>query len=77
MKVHEEHKKKGPEVINVVLIIVSTSRFNELREGDQSTDKTIPLIRGILNENEKISLNATEIVADDKNLIEETLVRYD
>jgi hypothetical protein len=33
MKVHEEHKKKGPEIVNVALVVVSTSRFNELQEG--------------------------------------------
>ncbi|MHA1915959.1 MAG: MogA/MoaB family molybdenum cofactor biosynthesis protein [Promethearchaeota archaeon] len=69
MKVHEEHKKKGPEVTYVALVIVSSSRFNELQEGDQSTDKTIPLIRELLEDNDKITLYVTEIVPDDKDYI--------
>ncbi len=73
MKVHEEHKKKGPEVVNIALIIVSTTRFNELQEKKESSDKTIPLIREILIEHEKISLNATKIVPDNKEKITDIL----
>ncbi len=40
MKVHEEHKKKGPKIVNIALVIVSTTRFSELQEGKTSTDKT-------------------------------------
>ena len=76
MKVHEEHKKKGPEVVNLALIIVSTSRFNELQEEKETSDKTIPLIRDILKDHARVSLNATEIVPDNGEEITEVLNKY-
>ncbi len=69
MKVHEEHKKKGPEIVNVALVVVSTSRFNELQEGVPLTDKTIPLITELLTDKKIISLVTTEIVPDNKDSI--------
>lgn len=73
MKVHEEHKKKGPDIVNIALVIVSTSRYEEQREGKETTDKTIPLIAAILREHPQISLNQTDIVSDDSEQIKEIL----
>ncbi|MFX1311929.1 MAG: molybdenum cofactor biosynthesis protein B [Promethearchaeota archaeon] len=76
MKIHEEHKKKGPKVINIALIIVSTTRFNELQEKRESSDKTIPLVRQLLKGHEMISLYATEIIPDNKEKIKNVLKKY-
>ena len=73
MKVHEQHKEKGPKIVNIAVVIVSTTRYNEIQKGIESTDKTIPLIKQILSEHSDISLNATEIVSDDKEKIKEAL----
>ncbi|MHA1292515.1 MAG: MogA/MoaB family molybdenum cofactor biosynthesis protein [Promethearchaeota archaeon] len=73
MRVHEEHKKKGPEFINIALIIVSTSRFEEKEKSEKSTDKTIPLVEQILNPNPSISLRYTEIIADSSKQIKYVL----
>ncbi|MFW9866911.1 MAG: molybdenum cofactor biosynthesis protein B [Candidatus Thorarchaeota archaeon] len=69
MKVHEEHKKKGPEIINIVLVIVSSTR-------KATTDKTIPLIKNLLEEHESVLLNATEIVPDNKWEIKDVLDKF-
>lgn len=73
MKVHEEHKKEAPEKINIALIIVSTSRFNEIQKNKTSSDKTIPLVKQILKENSVISLTFSEIIPDSKEYINEIL----
>jgi len=73
MKVHEEHKKKGPDKINFALIIVSTSRFNELQEKESTSDKTIPLVKHLLDQHPGISLMFSEIVSDDNNQINNML----
>jgi len=76
MKVHEEHKKKGPEIVNIALVIVSTSRFQEQQEGLETTDKTIPLVRDILSGNQSISLIENEIVPDNSFKIKEILNKF-
>ena len=73
MKVHEEHKSKGLKELKVALVVVSTTRFEELQEGKESTDKTIPLATSILNEYESISLSSSSIVSDDSTQIKEFL----
>jgi len=75
MKVHEEHKKKGPDVVNIALIIVSTSRFNELQEKEINSDKTIPLVQQILVQEPGVFLTSSEIVSDNENQIVEILKR--
>jgi len=75
MKVHEEHKSKGPKEINIVLIVVSTSRYEELMNKKETTDKTIPLVREILKENPSISLTSSMIIADDKFQIMDILYK--
>lgn len=76
MKVHEQHKKKGPKIVNIAIIIVSTTRYNEIQKGLESTDKTIPLIKQVLNEHSDISLNSTEIVSDDAKQIQKALNKF-
>ena len=66
MKVHEQHKKKGPDTVNLALVIVSTSRFNELQEKKSSSDKTIPLVQQILDQNQGVFLTSSEIVSDNQ-----------
>jgi len=73
MKVHELHKKKGPDIINIALIIVSTSRFNELQENESTSDKTIPLVKQLLDQHPGISLMSSEIVSDDNSQIKDML----
>ena len=73
MKVHEEHKKKGPKIVNIALVVVSTTRYSELQNREETSDKTIPLIKRILIEYPHISLKATEIVPDDVSSIKNVL----
>ena len=73
MKVHEQHKSKGPETINIALVIVSTSRYEEKISGEIKTDKTIPLIQEILKDHPKNILQSSDIVADSEIQIREIL----
>ena len=75
MKVHEQHKKKGPDTVNLALVIVSSSRFNELQERKSISDKTIPLVQQIVDNNFGVFLTSSEIVPDNKTLIIEKLKR--
>jgi len=75
MKVHEQHKKKGPDNVNLALVIVSTSKFNELQEKKISSDKTIPLVTQILDQNPEVFLASSEIVSDNQVQIVEMLER--
>ncbi len=75
MKVHEQHKKKGPDTINLALVIVSTSKFNELQEKDSSSDKTIPMVKQILDQNPSVFLTFSEVVSDNQAQIVEMLER--
>ncbi len=74
VKVHEEHKHKAPKNINLALIIVSTSRFNEVRSGKESSDKTIPLVKQLLKDNLSISLTFTNIIADSEEQLNKVLI---
>lgn len=76
MKVHEQHKKKGPKIVNIALVIVSTSRYDEMQEGIESSDKTIPLVRQVLEEYSDIFINNVEIVSDDKGQIKDVLNQF-
>jgi len=75
MKVHEQHKKKGPDTVNLALVIVSTSKFNELQENNSCSDKTIPLVQQILEQNPSVFLTFSEIVSDNQVQIVEMLER--
>ncbi len=76
MKVHEEHKSKAPKQANIALIIVSTSRYEELKKGVPTSDQTIPLVKEILKENQNLKLIHTEIVSDSAEQILEILNKY-
>ena len=73
MKVHEQHKSKGPKIVNIALVIVSTSRFEEIQNGGLKTDKTIPLVKKIIEDRSEFSLGSIEIVADSEKQIKEIL----
>jgi len=75
MKVHEQHKKKGPDKVNIALVIVSTSKFNEIQEKEISSDKTIPLVQQILDKDPGVFLTSSEIVSDNQIQIVEMLKR--
>ncbi|MBN1803195.1 MAG: molybdenum cofactor biosynthesis protein MoaB [Candidatus Lokiarchaeota archaeon] len=74
MKVHEQHKKEAPSKVNIALIIVSTSRFQEQENGEVKTDKTIPLVRDILEKNSNITLLSVSIVPDSREKIHNSLI---
>lgn len=76
MKVYEEHKKKALKVIRIAFVVVSTSRFEEIQKGSPSTDKTIPIINEILNNNSNVLLLKTKIVADSAEQIKSTLNNF-
>lgn len=72
-KVHEEHKDKAPKEINLALIIVSTSRFLEMKKGKKTSDKTIPKVKRLLNDNLSISLTFTKTIPDSEEHINKIL----
>jgi len=75
IEVHEEHKHKAPKKINLALIIVSTSRFNEIESGKRSSDKTIPRVNRVLKDNPSISLVFTSIIPDSEEHINKILIK--
>ncbi len=74
-KVPQEHKKKAPEKINLALIIVSTSRFNEMESGNKSSDKTIPKVKRLLKDDQTISLTFTSIIPDSEDHIKRVTLK--
>ena len=76
MKVHEEHKKKAPKVIGIAFVVVSTSRFEEIQKDGTCTDKTIPIVNEILNENSSVLLLKSEIIADSTYQIKHVLNKF-
>lgn len=72
-KVHEQHKHQAPKEINLALIIVSTSRYNEMKTGKKTTDKTIPKVKRLLKDNLTISLTFTSIIPDSEEYINNVL----
>ncbi|MBN1214768.1 MAG: molybdenum cofactor biosynthesis protein MoaB [Candidatus Lokiarchaeota archaeon] len=73
MKTHEEHKLYGPKKVNIALVVVSTSRFKELKLNIDTTDKTIPLVKKILMNKNDIILKTIKIIPDSKDYILNTL----
>jgi molybdenum cofactor biosynthesis protein B len=69
MKVHEEHKTHAPKYVNIALVIVSTSRYNELQEKEQSSDKTVNLVMNILESHKNISLISAMFIPDSADLL--------
>jgi len=75
LKVHEEHKHKAPKRTNLALIVVSTSRFNEIVSGKKSSDKTIPKVKLLLKNDPSISLVHTEIIPDSEEHINNIIIK--
>jgi molybdenum cofactor biosynthesis protein B len=64
MEVHEQHKSKGPEEIKTILVVVSTSRYQEFLDKEESSDKTIPLVMSILDDHPNITLTTSMVIPD-------------
>ncbi|TFF85107.1 MAG: MogA/MoaB family molybdenum cofactor biosynthesis protein [Promethearchaeota archaeon] len=75
MKVHEKHKHeaKSKKNLKMGLVIVSSSRYEELQNQKESSDKTIPVVRELLNNEINIQLEITEIVPDSAEHIESSI----
>ncbi|MFX1503975.1 MAG: molybdenum cofactor biosynthesis protein B [Promethearchaeota archaeon] len=71
--IHDQHKEKAPNEIKLALIIVSTSRFLEMKTGKKTSDKTIPKVERLLNGDLSISLAFTEIIPDSEEHINKIL----
>nr|MDO8113102.1 molybdenum cofactor biosynthesis protein B [Candidatus Sigynarchaeota archaeon] len=63
-----EHKKSTPANLKFSVVIISTTRYNELVKEKPSTDKTLEIIEPLLKE-KGYDLANKEIVADDEGLI--------
>ncbi|MGV9205872.1 MAG: MogA/MoaB family molybdenum cofactor biosynthesis protein [Promethearchaeia archaeon] len=76
MEPHKKHRSDAKKIknVNLGLVVVSTSRYEEEKRKEQSSDKTIPLVREILNGKQDISLTYTKIIPDNetklKNILE-------
>ena len=75
IKVHEEHKQKAPKKIILALIVVSTSRYEELKSKKVSSDKTIPIVKKILNKETSLSLDFAEIIPDSEDHLKNILIK--
>ena len=76
LKVHEEHKYKAPKDIILALIVVSTSRYEELKSKKVSSDKTIPIVKKVLEKDTSISLDFAEIIPDSEEHLNDILTRF-
>ncbi len=75
MKVHEEHKSKAPKEINFALVVVSSSRYKELKFKKDTSDKTIPLVKKELEKETTINLLSSEIIPDSEEHLNNTLTK--
>lgn len=73
-KTHLKHKHGAPKILNYSVLIVSDTRFLEVEKGEKSTDKTIPLIKKIL-EQKKQNFISSQIVPDERVRIKEVLLQ--
>lgn len=78
MKVHEEHKHEAKEKkeLKIALIVVSTSRYDELKSQKETSDKTIPLVQELLKNESKISLSDKKIIPDSADYVNSSLDEY-
>lgn len=74
-KVHEEHKQKAPKKIHLALIVVSTSRYEEFQLKKVSSDKTIPIVKQLLDKDSSISIDFAEIIPDSEDHLNSILNR--
>ncbi|MHA2034944.1 MAG: MogA/MoaB family molybdenum cofactor biosynthesis protein [Promethearchaeota archaeon] len=75
IEVHEEHKKKAPKKIIFALVVVSTSRFEELKLKKVTSDKTIPIVKKVFDKEPTISLDFAEIIPDSEESLNDILFR--
>jgi molybdenum cofactor biosynthesis protein B len=75
LKVHEEHKLKAPKKIILALIVVSTSRYKEFKSKKESSDKTIPIVKKVLEKESSISLEFVEIIPDSEEYLNNIIIR--
>ena len=75
MKVHEEHKQKATKEINFALVVVSTSRYKEIKSGKPSSDKTIPMVEKVLKKKANISLVFKKIIPDSEEHLNNILTK--
>jgi molybdenum cofactor biosynthesis protein B len=75
MKVHEKHKHKAGKKreLKIALFVVSSSRYEELQNQEETSDKTIPLVGKLLNDEPNIELAFTDIVPDSTEHLETAL----
>ncbi len=74
-KVPKEHKQKAPKKIILALVVVSTSRYKELKDKKVSSDKTIPIVKELLDKEISISLDFAEIIPDSEEHLNNILTR--
>lgn len=72
-KVHLKHKQGAPKKLKYSVLLISDTRFSEFIEGRESTDKSIPLIKEIL-EQYKQEFISFLIVPDEQEKIREELL---
>lgn len=72
-KTHIAHKHGAPKTLKYSILLISDTRFIEQKEKKESTDKTIPLIKKVLEENKQIFISSV-IVPDDKDKIKKALL---
>ncbi|MHA1112339.1 MAG: MogA/MoaB family molybdenum cofactor biosynthesis protein [Promethearchaeota archaeon] len=81
-KAKREHLLDCPKKVNIGIIIVSTSRTNEIRNNLPCTDENIPLIKEILSRPMQLdvdthySVSFSTIIPDDKVEITKILNHY-
>ncbi|MFO8018291.1 MAG: molybdenum cofactor biosynthesis protein B [Promethearchaeia archaeon] len=75
MEPHKKHKSDAKKLksINLGLVVVSTSRYNEIQDQKESSDKTIPILRQILAKKHDISLTYTKIIPDNVKKLKDIL----
>jgi len=75
MDVHTQHKAKGPKLIKIAVIIVSSSCFEEKKDGKVLSDKTLPIVIEVLNEFPSILINSTDFISDSEEQIKDILYK--
>ena len=75
LKVQDEFKNRAPKEINLALIVVSTSKFEELKSNKKISDNTILLVTELLKNESSISLNFSEIIPDSEEYLNRILTK--
>lgn len=79
METHKKHKSDAKKIrkVNLGLVVVSTSRYKEMKNQEDLSDKTIPLVKEILKEEPDIFLSFSTIVPDDPEKLKESLTQIE